>query len=1311
MRTLQTFVSTLAVLFAASVLWSQTGTSTITGTVTDPQGRVVTGATLTLTNPATGTVRTGKSSDAGAYNFDFLVPGEYKLEVEASGFKKKNVTNVRALVGKTTESNVQLEVGASTEVVEVRDVANQFLINTEDATLGNNFVSEQITQLPLEARNIVDLLSLQPGATREGYVTGSRADQSNVTLDGVDINNAQTGNADVPKDTNSLSIGQLDTDRGDITNGPVLRLNSEAIEEFRVTTANANANQGRSSGSQINLVTKSGTNALHGSAFEFYRSRGFTANDWFNIHSDPQVERLPLVRNTFAGALGGPVIKNKAFFFYSYEGRRDASGQSVANIVPLDTLGQGQINYTYCTDASCNNTANASLSLAQVQQVYSVAGINPAALDALAAAAAKYPANDSSVGDGLNTAGFRFNSATPVSLNSHVAKFDFNLTNAQNLFVRVNVIHDHQTLTKWLPDAVAPQVWNHPWGLAAGHTWAIGSNWVNNLRYGYTRQAFDDGGDSFGNDIAFRFVFQPNGERHTVSRVTPVHNITDDVSWVHGNHTIQFGGNVRMISNARTDFSNAFDFADTNPSFYNGAGNHVSTQFQNYLIAQGLPGGVGDQSLASSTEVQNAATALIGRLNEYTADFNFGKDGSLLGAGAPTIRNFATQAYDMYVQDAWKLRPNFTLTLGLRYGLERPVYEKNGFEVQPETSLSTFFKERMAAAAQGNDFIDPIVINRSGPANGGKPMYNWDKNNFQPRIAVAWSPNGGDGFWGRLVGKGGQSVVRGGFSMTNDYYGQALAVDWDLNNTLGFTSQFNINANTFDTVSPSTLGPQFQSFDQEVRTLPQVQIPLALQFPLSQPNDFQERIEHGVDSDLHAPTSYVWNLTLERQLPKGLVVSASYIGRMGRDLLARRDVAAFNDVRDPVSKMDWYTAGAMLEKLRQKDTDVANVPDIPFFNNLFPAGQLAQLLNADNGLPGGSTDVCGVPNIQWNPSWTNTQAFYATNSRNTMGPTEPGNCFFSGNDWTDTEVLVDTALADSGNPMRFVHPAYGALSAWSTIGNSNYNALTLSVRQRYKGMLLDFNYTWSHSLDDASGLQNETSFSGFGNQNGNGAFIVNPLRQRDSYGNSDFDVRHIINADAVWSLPMGKGQSFLSSAHGLTQALVGGWQLSGIFRWNTGLPSQSPTDDSRWATNWNVQANVTPLKPLHSCPGVLNGQPKMFDGSCGSLDSIYRSFRNAYPGETGPRNYLRQPGYVDLDLGLGKTFTMPWSESHQLQLRWDAFNVTNTQHFGTIDFSRTGNGVGLDPALTNLTAPSGWSNLLRTQGQPRIMQIGARYSF
>ena len=1310
------FAVLVCTLFCASMLQSQTGTSAISGIVSDQQGKGVPSAKVTITNIATNATRSVESTNTGAYVFDLIAPGDYRLEVEAKGFSKTVIDNVRALIGKQTETNVQMSVGAISQVVEVRASLQDSVINTQDASLGNVFDSTQISQLPLEGRNVSDLLSLQPGTTQEGYVTGSRADQSNVTLDGVDINNAQTGNASIAASDNSQVIGQFG---GSITTGPVLRLNSEAIEEFRVTTANGNANQGRSSGAQVNLVTKSGSNTWHGAAFEFYRGTLFEANDWFSNASG--TPRTPLVRNTFGGALGGPILKNKLFFFYSYEGRRDATATGVTRTVPLPSLGKGIINYTYCTDAACNTTPQASLNLTQNQQAFQAAGINPAALAALDAAATKYPANDTTMGDQLNTSGFRFNAPTPVRLNSSIARFDYTLNSKQTLFVRLNYISDTQAVAQYLPDTPSPGVWSHPRGLAVGHTWAIGNNWVNNLRYGLTRQAFTQGGDSNGNDIRFRFVFAPNSQTHTLTRVTPVHNITDDVSWIHGRHTVQFGGNIRLISNRRVDFANAFDNAVTNPSFYAGAGDHVSNDFQSYLSANHLPGddrackdknGVTinpppcDESLNSIAEVQNAATAIIGRLSQYTADFTFGKDGSLLAAGTPTVRDFATEAYEEYLQDSWKIRPHLTLTLGLRYSLERPVYETEGFEVQPNVPLGTYFQERLAAAAQGNNFIDPVVINRSGPVNGGKPMYNWDKNNFQPRIAVAWSPNYSGGLLHSLFGDSGKSVLRGGFALTNDYYGQALAVDWDLNNTLGFTSNYTTPANTYDTVA-SNLAPLFTGFNQDVRSLPKVVVPASLQFPLSASADEAERIETGVDSNLHAPAEYVWNLTYERQMRAGTTLSVSYIGRMARSLLARRDAMAFNNVRDPKSGMDWYTAATILEKQRQQGVNTSQIAAIPFFNNLFPAN-LSSIMDAD---PTVRSFCTGDPTVApgFNPSWTPAQMFYALQSRT---PSNPFACF-AGNDWTDAQALVDTALFDNNLPTRFMQPQYGALSAWSTIGNSNYHALAVSLRQRLNSLTLDLNYSFSHSLDDSSGLQ--TDF-GYGSQNNSGPFIENPIRQRDNYASSDFDIRHLINASAVWQMPFGKGRALVNTDNRAVQAVLGGWQIAGIFRWNTGLPTASPFDDARWATNWNDQANVTPINPIHTCstrigtPGPAGtGAPKLFGGSGCDIKAIYQNFRNAYPGETGPRNYVRLPGYTNVDLGLAKTFSM--SEKLHLQLRWDVFNVANHQSFGLIDGTRTGFGVARDPALRKLNAPSNWSNFTQIQGQPRVMQVGARFSF
>jgi hypothetical protein len=1303
------FLSVISVLSMASLSWGQTGTSTIRGTVTDPSGSVVSGATVTLTNTQTNTVRNTKTGPEGTYVFDLIIPATYKVTVEATGFKQKVVQNVQALIGKPTTTDIALEVGAVNQVVEVSSSGQAALVNTQDATLGNNFDSLQITQLPLEARNLVDLLSLQPGSTREGYVTGARADQSNVTLDGVDINNAQTGNAEIPRSTNSLVVGALDNDRGDITSGPVLRLNSEAVEEFRVTTANGNANQGRSSGAQINIVTKQGTNAWHGAASEFYRSRGFTANDWFNNHSTPTVERPPLTRNTFEAALGGPVVKNKLFFFYDYAGRRDASSQSVSRIVPLPNLGQGIIKYLYCNgpnDTSCTTPASLDLT---ANNVYPAVGLNPAALAALGDAAAKFPNNDLTNGDQLNTGGFRFNAPTPVRLNAHTLRLDANLNQKQSLFARLQVQDDHQTLPQWLPGSVSPVVWAHNWGLAVGHTWTIGSNWVNNFRYGLTRQAYTNSGDSFADDTEFRFVFQPNGQLHPLTQVVPVHNFTDDLSWVRGKHTIQFGGNIRMVSNKRSDFFASGDFAEMNPSYYNGAGSNVKSLFQGYLTANNLPGGTAGQSVSSTREVRDAATSIIGRYTQLQSFFNFSHDGSLLPHSDPSGRDFASQSYDEYVQDTWKVFPSLTLTLGLRYSLERPVYEKNGLEVQPIDPLGKYLAQRVAAANQGQNLTTLITLDKSGPANGRKPMYNWDKNNFQPRIAAAWSPDNG------------KTSVRGGFAMTNDYFGQALAVDFDLNSSIGFVENFLNHANTYDvTGNPNhPPGPQFQQFGDPVRPLIGTAggvVPTNLMLPGALPSlngtpttgeVIGERIEQSLDSALHSPTQYTWNFTIERQVPKGGVFAASYIGRLGRSLLARRDVAQFNNLRDPATGMDWYTAATALEKLRQQsgaDVAINQVPNLPanvlkYFDDMFPAG-LAQILqDFDYGAPCNSTQAA---DSGWDCNWSNAQAFMAYSGSAVD--------FYTANDWTDYQADVDNALAFTADPingdpkaMRFMQPQFGSLSTWSSIGNSNYHALTLSFRQRLKTLTLDFNYTFAHSLDDASGLQSE---AGYGNFQTNGSFIPNSLRQHDNYGSSDFDVRHSINADFVWQLPIGRGQAFMGNAGKAADALLGGWQLSSIIRWNTGLPTGvSPFDESQWANSWNVQSNTTPTSSVHSCPNKpKNSAPKIF-GGC-DVTGVYQSMRNAYPGESGPRNYVRYPGYFDLDLGISKSFKMPW-EGHQLALRWDVFNVTNTQSLtGIVDFA-----VVADPKLTQQTPPPDWGNFFQIQGQPRVMQIGARYSF
>lgn len=1182
--------------------------------------------------------------------------GDYRLEVEASGFKKGVVTDIHALIASPVTVPVELAIGNISESVTVSTSSAELLVNREDGTLGSNFVNKQITQLPLEARSVPNLLTLQTAATRDGYVAGARADQTNVTLDGVDINEAQT---------NSVTSGTADPANGTAidnltpSNGTVLRLNADAIEEFRVQTTNPNANQGRSAGAQVSLVTKGGTNDWHGSAFEFYRTSAFQANDFFNNAAG--VSRAPLIRHTFGGSLGGPIVEDRAFFFYSFEGDRIQRSVSVVRNVPLASLGQGLVRFRNPEGGITTLTPD------DIAAIVPEMGTNPAAIAFLAQAASKYPANDFTIGDGFNTGGFRFNAPTPVERNSHTGKFDFNLTSKQQAFVRTSIIYDVITRERQFPDTPSPNIWSHPMGIAAGHTWTMTNNLINTFRYGYTREAFSQQGDSADNSISFRFVFSPFQFSRTLTRITPVHNFTDDVSWVKNNHTIGFGTNIRTISNKRVSFANSYDSAITNPSFFLGGGTSISDPIEEVFPIGG-----------SAAGVQNAVTAIIGRFSQYSGNFIFDQNGNLLDIGTPSEREFATQEYDVYGQDSWKITPNLTLTYGLRYTISRPVYEKNGFEVRTDIPLSEVFELRKAAAARGENFVQPLQLVLSGPANNADPLYSWDKNNFQPRVAVAWSPSFGDNFLGKLFGRNHESVFRGGFAITNDYYGQQLAVSFDLNNTLGFTSSDTIAANTFNlTTRPA---PLFTGLGQSIRTLPRIDIPGSISFPRTQPFNSDPalqsaRIESTLDSKIVAPINYSWNFTYERELPKGLVIQTSYIGRMARNLIASRDVMALNNLVDPNSGMDWYTAAGMLENFRRAGTPIEQIPNIPWFQNMLPNNIAALIDEFYFGF------CCGVfPTHDLTP----TQAVYAVALN------------FYGNDWTDTQDAIEDGLGRN----LFFHPQYGALSAFSSIAKSNYHAGTLSIRERLgRSLTMDFNYTLSHSMDDASGLQTSAAFGG--------AFILNPLRQEDSFANSDFDVRHIINANAVWELPFGRGRRFFSGVGKLGNAFLGGWQMSGIFRWNSGLPMFSPYDDARWATNWNAQSSGTRIRPVESCP-TQGG--KLF-GSC--LLEAYRSWRGAFAGETGDRNVLRLPGYVNLDMGLSKSFDMPWSETQKLQIRFEVFNVSNTQRMFGMDTSRTGFGLQLDPDMITSVddIPTKWSNFTSIQGQPRVMQIGARFTF
>jgi hypothetical protein len=1201
----------------------QSGSATVSGTVRDANGAAVPGATVTIISTTQGTKRNSVTNSDGVYNFALLQPGAFRIEVEAKTFKKSVTESFQASVEKVTTLDVQLQTGGIAEVVTVESGGVDGIRNTETAELGNNFNSQQIQNLPLSARNVGDLLSLQSAVTPDGSVAGGRSDQANITLDGVDVNEQQNGPAFTP----------------------VLRVTPDSVEEFRVTTTNADASRGRSSGAQISLVTKSGGNSFRGALFEYHRPTETSANDFFNNKAG--VARPKRIRNNFGGRLGGPIVKDKLFFFYSYEGFREAKGEPITRIVPLASLGRGELRFF--NSAGVLTTLNTT----QINALTTAAGVavvdvNPAAAALFASAASRYPANDTTVGDGLNTSGFRFNVSQPVQLNTNTARFDWKITENGNhaIAVRGNYQQDLESNGRAFPDTPTTARWSHPLGINIGHTWIVKSNLVNRFNYGLTRNAFSDQGDSTNNTITFRGVFSPVNFARTFSRVTPVQNFVDDVSWIKGNHTIQFGVNFRIVRNRRSDLAQSFDSAVTNQSFYQGSGSVVSAP----VIASG-------NTIRGDfiQPVRTALTALFGRFSQYAANYNFGLDGSQITSGTPIIREFATEEYDGYIQDSWKARSNLTITLGLRYGLSRPVYETQGFQAKPDVSLQEYFDKRVAAAQNGQNYTDPIKIVLAGPKNKAPGFYELDKNNFQPRVSVAWSPNFQSGWLSKLFGKEQDTVLRGGFSITNDYFGQALAVNFDGNNQLGFSSQRNISANTYNvTTNPA---PLYTGPGQSIRTLPGIIAPGALSFPQQQPQDDQRRIQGSLDSNLKSPINYSWNVSLGRKLPSGLYVEASYIGRVAKNLLAARDILNPNDLKDPASGQTWYEATTILENLRRNGTPISQIPNLPFFQNIYTPGSLSPLLI------GGTL--------------TNTQAAYGFMQQN-------------GTDWTYLQDVLDQVT----RPL-FYQRQYGALSAYGTIGSSNYQGAAFTVRQRLKGLTWDLNYTFSKSFDDASGLQTSGVYGS--------AFILNALRQRDSRANSDFDFRHLLNVNGVWELPVGKGKTFFADMNPVLNAVFGGWQLSSIFRFNTGAPTDDFFDIAGWPSNWNVRSRAVRNTPIQSSP-TKEGTPNLFSNRL----AAYRSFRSPGPGESGDRNQFRAPGYIVMDAGIQKSFNMPWREGHKISIRADAFNITNTQRFSGINLADTT--IGLDPQLGGTPGPN-WGNFTQIQGTPRVMQFAFRYEF
>jgi hypothetical protein len=1282
----------IMVFAPGSPAWSQSSSTSLRGTIVDPKGAVVSSAEVTLANPATGFSRTVKTDDRGVYQFLEIPPSTYNLTIEAPGFAALRIEGARLMVNTPVTINETLKVQGGTTIVEVLDAPP--LVNTQDATQGHAFDTRQIDNLPSEGRNPVAILNLQPNVvfvgdqvnqfvdSRGGTVAGARSDQSNVTIDGIDNNDQIYG----------------------VAFQGALRATLDSLQEFRVVTTNGDADTGRSSGAQVALVTKSGTNQFHGSLYEYNRSSLGEANDWFLKHAQLQAGQpnVPthLVRNTFGAAAGGPVEKDRLFFFASYEGQRTRENSIENRGVATSNFQQGLLSYQ-CTPGTrgCRSDGIFTLSRADLAALdpncsMPVAGfpkgtcpLGPGANPAILSVFQSDPLPNSSYwGDGLNIETYTFSAPNPGKLDTYIAKLDFNTTRNGNhkLFIRGALQNDHSTSAPPFPGypPFAFFTGNNK-SITVGYTAVFRSNLINDFRYGFIRQ----GGGSAPHNVAepqlVGIGVDTSHEFWTRFVTTiPVHNWVDNLSWTKGRHTLQFGADVRRIDDVNQSNNNSFPFAWENWSWLDlgaiaGTGSSLdpgAPQFSIFGFPAVAPG--------FQTSYDGALMNVTGILSQVAVVYNETKTLSLLPQGSVVPRHFRAIEAEWYAQDSWRPTPSLSLIFGARYTLLQPPYETTGTQVAPTSSLDDFFKRRGEAMVTGQTYAPTVTFGLAGQANGKPPYWPWDYGNIAPRVAFAWSPRAAGPLSKRVWGGAAKSSVRGGYGIYYDHFGEGVVNSFNRNGSFGLTTYVGNPASSLsvdDAPRFSSLNtiPAFAAGGCQTPPCP-LYGPPPQSFPVALPAG-AFAIEWGLDDRLKTPYSHVANLSITRMLPHNFVIEAAYTGRFAHWLLQEEDLAQPLDIRDPRSGVDFFTAATMFTKATEAQVPIQKMTAIPFWEHIFP---MAAGPRKSNGCATGTAPG----------NLTATQNMYDMFSCRAHNEMEA--LYYA-------DVLCFPACATINGttaPFQFFDSQYASLWAWRTIGNSSYNGGQFSLRHRIGGLETDVNYTISKSIDIGSNAERINAFEG----QGFASQIINAWSPNQLRAVSDFDTRHQINANWVYDIPFGPGRHFGTASHGLKSVLCADWSVSGVFHWTSGFPA-TVEPGTNWSTNYALTSAAVQTRPTGSTGAfIVNGIPNLFRDPTAAI----QDFRFAYPGESGQRNTLRGPGYFGIDLGVGKTWKI--SESQAVKFRWETFNLTNTPRFDVGSLQAGGsNGFG-NLLFTNSVT---FGQFTSTLTHPRIMQLALRYSF
>jgi hypothetical protein len=1236
--------------------------SSVNGVVSDKSGAAISDVTVTLENPGIGLHAVTTTNELGHYQFLRLSPTDgYRLTFSKDGFRTVLLSSLSFGVSSAETHNATLEVGGLNQTIEVKE-SGESTLDTTDATIGNVISSREVTDLPIQARlNPAGLMALQPGVNDQGSVTGARTDQGNITLDGIDVNDQETGQAFVS--TTPISV--------------------DSVHEIRTITAGETADFGRSSGGMINLETKGGTNSFHGNLREYNRNTLLEANDWFNNRDG--IPRAPLVRNQFGGSIGGPIKKDKLFFFFDYEGLRQAQSVPYNRAVPTAQFRSGELAYVNdstnpATGQPCDGTArlNTAPTCISFLSAGQISALDPQGVGANAALltymAGRYPLpNDPTGGDGINSEGFRFTAPAHNNIDLYTTRIDYSISAKQNLFFRGNVARQKEgdffntSIVQFPGDPVVPvqnDVFNSYTGVV-GWTWTISPKMLNVLTVGFVRPILEFNNNyqpTFPVEVGFSpTLSNPYVGYSSQSRNVPVPEIRDSFNITKGNHTIDTGVDFKLIR-VISGLTNSYDFVTYG----------LGGQLQN-LNASVRPADISSDTSAV-TNYDNWFPTILGRYSSVFANFNYDKSQNVLPNGSDKARYYNYNEFEIYAQDNWKMRRDLTLTYGLRWDYHTVPYEINGFQSVPSINENAYLADRVAAGSagvSGADVIPFVSYSLGGPANHATGFYQPDYKDFGPRIGLAYNPSFQSGLLHALFGEG-RTTVRLGGAILYDRIAGGASFGLDQNTFL-----FDSNANSPCGMAGNAFGslltdPRFTAIGAlppagstcVAPTAPTITNPntpnVSGGFPTGTANGgFPAFFQF--DSNTKNPYSILLNFGIQRALPGDLIVEVNAVSRLGRRLLAVGDAAQIVNFKDVASGTFLKQQFGLLESQVQAGTPFFLITNVPWFENQM-----------------GGTAGC--------------QNFTQVNFGITLSCSQLAAGFFGQliqkGDLSDTvQGLLSSGFLDFNVGLPAQTGANGYIGNYAS---SNYNALLLNVRKRFSNSFqFKFNYTYSHSIDNVSEVTNN-----YVTYTGTGAGLICDLTDlRACRASSDFDARHVVSGDYIYDLPVGRGRSHLANAPKWLDAIVGGWSWSGIVTYRSGYPFSINT--GAFPTDFTLDAPAVATGPL--TPKIhtdANGNLQYFANPNTALANLAFPFA----GAVGNRNAARGPGFVNADMGVSKAFQMPWSENQRLVFRWDSFNTFNHPSFD-------------GPASATLNNTSSFGIINSTASAPRVSQFALRFEF